>query len=307
LGGPSDVPTDQVNLNSFGQQQQQQPQQPQRVMAGEPSESATAAHQPVAGAGHQGGGQQQGGFPNPLSEKLDAPRVDDQDDFGVKSWDEIAAEAQTGGHDPVKGPSDFERIQAAQKKAAKQSKGTNPALIGVLVVALAGMGYLFFWPEEKATIGGVEPTGPQCTRVICYPEKEKPTCAGNADCKEQAIKSYKVAAELYEKKGANITNLYEAYKQLDKVDLFLGIGGIQTPPEQIKDYQQRMKKYEEELEKKARDYRIKIHQLEQRRMFEQKATKLNEWMAFYTDKHNKWYKEAIAQERKMKDRGTWPK
>ena len=37
------------------------------------------------------------------------------------------------------------------------------------------------------------------------------------------------------------------------------------------------------------------------------ATNVRSWQAYFPDTYNEWYKEAIEAERRMKDKGTWPK
>lgn len=275
------------NGSGFGQMpmQQQAPQQ-----------------QPQNGHGQPNGGFQ--GVPAPAP----PPKGGGEDDeFKIKSWEEIAAEAATGAHESVSGMTDFERIQKAQAKAQKKG-GTSPALLMLLVVALGGVGYLTFREDpKKNAIADNSDLPDRCKGLkICYPEDQEPTCANKSDCEAKALTAYNVADELYQKKGANITNRYEAYKQLDKAGRFLAKAGLDKPPETMKDYDARLLQYEEELEKIAGDHRIRHHQLQQRKMNWEQAENVRAWQAYFPDSYNVWFQEAIETERRMKDSGSWP-
>ena len=251
----------------------------------------------------QGMGQQPavGAQPAPASQK----RPESSAEFKIPSWDTIAAQAVEDEPGAAGGPTNFQRLQEAQKKAANKSKGSNPAVLVVGALGIAGMMYFLFFHKPPAPV--VEPkSGPTgCERRIC--PQQAYTCAGEADCLDKAKNAYKVADELYQKKGASITNLFEAYKLLDKADVYLAIGGIATPPDDMKDYPDKMAKYEKELDAIANEHRIRFHQLQQRKMYEEMAETIDSWMAYFPDKNTKWWEEAINKERDMKDRGTYPK
>ena len=229
-----------------------------------------------------------------------------EDEFKIKSWEEIAAEAATGAHDAVSGPTDFERIQRAQAKAQKKS-GPHPALLVMVVLAVAGMAYLFLMPPpppppEEETI--VE----RCEGLkICYPLDAEPKCQNKSDCEAKAQHAYAVADQLVQKKDADITNRYEAYKQLDKAGRFMAKAGLEKPPESMKDYDTRILEYEQELDQIATDHRIRHHRFQQRRMFNDMASNVRSWQAYFPDTYNTWFREAIDVERRMRDSGSWPK
>lgn len=236
------------------------------------------------------------------------PKKGKDEEYGIKSWDEIAAEA-TGAHGAeTGGMTDFERIQKAQAKANKRSGGTSPALLGLMVVAVGGLAALFIFDDPKKVVDDGASTLPdRCAGLkICYPEDKEPTCANKSDCEAKALTAYNVADELYQKKGANITNRYEAYKQLDKAGRFLAKAGLEKPPASMKDYDARLLQYEEELDKIASEHRIRNHQLQQRKMNWEMADNVRAWQAFFPDTYNTWYQEAITAERRMKDAGSWP-
>ena len=243
-----------------------------------------------------------GGAPPPGVKKPEA--ADGSDEFKIPSWDTIAAQAVEDDAQ-AKAASNFERIQEAQRKAAKNSGGSNPAVLAVGVIGIAGMMYFLFFHKPAQGPGPDTVEVPECARRIC--PQQAYTCAGESDCIDKAKNAYKVADELYQKKGANITNLFEAYKLLDKADVWLEVGGVASPPPEMKDYKDRMAKYEKELDAIANDHRIRFHQLQQRKMYDEMAETVDSWMAYFPDKSTKWWEEAINKEREMKDRGTWPK
>ena len=235
-----------------------------------------------------------------------APKKDDDDDFKIKSWEEIAAEAATGAHGAVSGPTDFERIQKAQAKASKK-QGTNPMLLTLVLLAVGGVIMLQFYEKPKPVQQKLS-APERCEGLkICYPVEAEPKCETPTDCRQKALQAYNVADELSKKKEANITNRYEAYKQLDKAARFMAQGGIETPPPAMKDFEQRLVEAEGELDKIASEHRIRQHKLQQRKMSWDQAENVRAWQAYFPDSYNTWYQEAIDVERTMKDRGTWPK
>lgn len=291
---------------------------PQQGFAPNPGGSGFGQNPVPQGFGQQGpngtNGSPNGGFngaaagPGPVPAPAPpAPTQKGGDEFKIKSWEEIAAEAATGAHDAVSGPTDFERIQKAQAKATKKG-GTDPKLLAVAVAAVVGIVALLLYEPEPPP-APITPTAPaRCEGLrICYPEEAEPKCANPSDCEAKAQQAYNVADELTQKKDANITNRYEAYKQLDKAGRYLAIAGLSKPPESMKDFDKRIKKYEADLESIAKDHRIRHHQLQQRNMNYEMATNVRSWQAYFPDTYNEWYKEAIEAERRMKDKGTWPK
>lgn len=301
------------------QQQQQRPPQQQGFgqMAIQPAQGFDAAPAPPSGFGQMainpGPAPQNGvngGF-NGVPAQGGAPRPakKNEDEFKIKSWEEIAAEGATGAHDAVGGVTDFERIQKAQAKAQKKGAGTNPVMLGVLALAVVGMAALFLLPEPAPPPPPGEQTPERCANLqICYPMDAEPTCANKSDCEAKAQQAYNVADELSKKKDANITNRYEAYKQLDKAGRYMAKADIlDNPPEAMKDYGARLLEYEQELEDIARDHRIRHHQLQQRNMNWDMATNVRSWQAYFPDSYNTWFREAIEAERRMKDSGSWPK
>ena len=285
----------------FGQMSIQPPQQPQQQPYGTTGGFGQMPINPPPANGVAGGFN---GVPAPAKPSV---KSGGDDDFKIKSWEEIAAEASTGAHDAIGGPTDFERIQRAQAKAQKKG-GTNPALIGVLVVALGGMAALFLYdPKTGPKIGTGTDAPARCDGLkICYPIDAEPTCKGPADCEAKAIQAYNVADELTKKKDANITNRYEAYKQLDKAARYMALGNFDKAPDAMKDFDARLLSYEEELDNIAKEHRIRNHQLAQRNMGWEMAENVRSWQAYFPDSFNVWFREAIEEERRMRDGGTWP-
>ncbi len=263
-------------------------------------------------AQQSGFGQQvpQQGFGAPNGQQQAPPangagkqKKEGSEEFKIPSWDTIAAQA-VDDEGPQSGPTDFQRLQKAQKKAIAGSKGTNPVVLAVGIAGIAGMGYfLFFHKKPPKPITAKEEV--TCERSIC--PKKPINCAGKEACIAGAIGAYKVADKLYKEKTANITNLFEAYRQLDKADVYLGIAGLSAPPEDMKDYQERLVQYETELDEQAKNFRQQVHKYKQRKNYEAMAKAILDWKGQFPGRDNRWWNEAIEAEREMKDRGTWPR
>lgn len=288
----------QSTPQGFGQMPMQ-PNAPQNQGFGAPNQGGGFGQMPI---NPQQGNGANGGFKG-----VPVAAGGREEDFKIKSWEEIAAEAGTGAHEAVNGKTDFERIQKAQALAAKKS-GPSPTLLGVLAVAVLGIGVLFFMdPPPPPPPPGVDAPERCAGLKICYPVEAEPTCENKSDCEGKAQQAYNVADELSKKKDANITNRYEAYKQLDKAGRFMAKAGLEKAPESMKDYDARLLAYEQELEDIARDHRIRHHQLQQRNMEWDMAENVRSWQAYFPDSYNTWYREAIDAERRMKDSGSWPR
>ena len=256
------------------------------------------------------GGQQPQQPQQPLQPQLQPSNMpksatDSGDDFKIKSWEEIAAEAATGAHGAISGSTDFERIQKAQAKANKG--GLGPVhVIGLVLIAVFGGVALFYEPEAPQIDNLTKPPERCVNTKICYPVEAEPSCRDAADCQKQAEQAYKVAKEFHSRRDAAIINPYEAYKQLDKAMRLISKSGLEQPPDSMRDLDERYREYEAALDEIARDHRIRQHQLRQRRMSEDMVANVRAWQAYFPDTYNTWYREALEEERKMRDNGTWP-
>lgn len=249
----------------------------------------------------------------------------DADPDRIKSWEEIAEMGKTSDHEAVKGPTDFERIKEAAKKAEAGSQN-NPVIIIGGILGIAALMAFLFWPADGPVVPGCADDSecgeglvcdnvhfvciPEnaCQRKICPPPAWKEhDCVGTADCQAKAEAAYKISGKLVEEKGADITNLYEAYRQLDKAEILLAKGKISKPPESMKDLDKKLKGLEAQLDDRAREYRVRYHQLKQRRMYKDMAEAVLAWMAYFPDKYSAWHEEPLLLKREMKDEGVWPR
>lgn len=258
---------------------------------------------PIGGYGQQQPAPQTLG--QPQQPAAPSPQQAASEEFKIKSWEEIAAEAATGAHGAVSGVTDFERIQKAQAKANKG--GPSPIIVigGILIAVFVGIA-VFYDPAEPVVETGSAPPERCANTKICYPLEAEPTCRDAADCQKQAEQAYKIAKEFHSRRDVAISNPYEAYKQLDKAGRFMSKSGLTEPPDSMRDFDERFAEYEEALEQIAREHRIRQHQLRQRRMTEQMVSNVQAWQAYFPDTYNVWYREALEEERKMRDNGSWP-
>ena len=277
------------------------------------------------GQQQQGGGfgqqpaQQGGGFGQQPAQGFGPPDgggggagVGDEESAGngIVSWDDIAnsPEARTDSHQAVDGTgapgTDFERIQAAAKKAEEQSKGTNPVLLGVMILAIVGLGAWQFWPQGKKEVV-VPKIDPHKAAYFKWDEGDI-DCLGEADCRHQAIQAYKVGKEAYDRKNADIGNLAEAYRQFDKAEQLLKKGKIKKTPKELEKLSQKKEQVGKELETIFRGQRVKFHNFKVRKMYRDMAETLNALEAYFPDKRFLRHQWAVKKERQMKDEGVYP-
>ena len=129
-------------------------------------------------------------------------------------------------------------------------------------------------------------------------------CDGRDECLAQARGPYERAAA-----HANQTepgSRYLEFAELDAAQKYLTEGYV-APPESMADLDDRRLALEEELDELAMTYRIRHHQLAQRKLYGEMATNIREWREHFPDDRYAWGREAIDAEFTMKDRGTWPK
>ena len=231
-------------------------------------------------------------FPNP-------------DTGGIRSWDELAQE--TPDEEDIGGmaATDFQRLQAASKKAAKNSEGSNPVVIVVGVLGIAALLAFYFYPTPQATVN----VGPQTAEeipVIFYKPGDN-SCTVPAECKQQALQAYRYGVEVYEKRTVDLGNLYESYKQFDRARMLLSNGEIETPPAELADLESRLETVEKELQREFTSRKLKFINFGKYKMYKEMSDTLNEIYAYFPDKRARDHQWARDREREMRDQGTYPK
>ena len=225
---------------------------------------------------------------------------------GIVSWDQIANSAEAQDDYQQDKLTDFQRIQAAQAKADKQTKGNNPWIIYGGVIGIVALIVATMWPQSKAPVGTDEILSPEAERPFISWEKSDIDCIGKANCMASAISAYKVGKNLAEQAGADITNPYEAYKQFDRAQKLLEAGQITTVPPEMANVTDLQAKVKDGLDTKFNQARINYLNFEKRKMYKQMAGELNKVIAYFPDKrclYNQW---AVGKEREMKDARVYP-
>ena len=229
----------------------------------------------------------------------------DPADDDLVSWDQIAQAAEDEERaGKTKAETDFERIQAAQAKAEAQSKG-NPLIIAVGVVGIVALLAFSFWPASE-TADDTEDDPIAAEKPFIDWQKGDIDCVGTASCEASALAAYQVGRKTWEQKGADITNLFESYRQFDRATLLLEKGGITVLPAEMADVEERKKVALAEMEARFQQYRVKFHNLNKRSMYREMADVLRETRAYFPDKRAKYHQWALQKEREMKDDGVYP-
>ncbi len=266
-----------------------------------PAPQGAPAAQPAGGNGGWGNADWNApAAPEPAAAAAQAP----QGDGGIVSWDQIAnsAEAQDGFAEKE---TDFQRIQAAQAKADKQTKGNNPWLIYGALIGVIGVVVLMLWPvPEKALNTDINLQDPD-KEFITW-EKSDIDCVGRANCRAEAMNAYKVGKNLNEQAGADITNPYESYKQFERAQRLLLQGGIEDTPDEMADILTLQTKVKAGLDVKFKQAQLNFRNFRTRKMYKQMAGELNKVQAYFPDKRCLFNQWAVAQERQMKDDGVYP-
>lgn len=225
---------------------------------------------------------------------------------GLVTWDQIAnsAEAKLDYQDDDR-LTNFQRIQAAQAKADKQTKGSNPWIIYGGVIGIVALIVVAMWPPTAGPTVPEVPIDNPAQAFIAW-EKSDIDCIGKANCMEAAISAYKLGKNLAEQAGADITNPYEAYKQFDRAHKLLEAGQITTVPPEMANVTDLQAQVKDGLDQKFTQARIRYRNFKKRKMYKDMVGELNKVLAYFPDKrclYNQW---AVAEERQMKDDRVYP-
>ena len=228
-----------------------------------------------------------------------------KEEAGIVSWDEIASseEAKTEEEkeeEAREAESPFERMQRAAESDDEESR---PLLLIVGAIGIVAMlGYIFF--------GGGGGGGGDKNEKLVEGDKQlkvEVDCIGAADCKKQAIAAYKIGSEDLKKAGVTPSNRFEGYKALLKAEKFLERAGVDKPPKEMDDLQDKKKRARDMLDKTFRNYRVAFHQAKSTKNYKKMAQSLSTIKSYFPDKDAYEHRWAKAQERRMKQRGTYPK
>lgn len=198
---------------------------------------------------------------------------------------------------------DFQRLEAAQKKATEKSQRTNPLLILVVIAAVGGTGWFVFGdgPKQKAEtsqeISETEPLRFQGSEV---------DCVGAAECTERATNEFRVAEQLSQKIEVDIRNRFDAYFKYELALALLEKGGVDPIPPQFANLKTNRDKLRAELDTIFQQRRVRYHDLSKRKMYREMVAILNEVQAIFPYKgarENIW---ALKLERDLKDQNLYP-
>lgn len=223
------------------------------------------------------------------------------------SWDDIANSADDEESYAQQGITDFEKMQQARARLEKQSKGTNPILVGGAGLLIVG---LIVW----IMFGGKGPEG-TTTQVTEKDFNERPVityvqgdidCVGRAACEKAAIDSYRVGVKTWEQRDADIVNMYESYRLLDMASKFLEKGEVTPLPAELGDLEARKDEIKQIMDAKFQGYRVTFHDHKKTKRYRQMADTLTRINAYFPDKRSKYNEWASQRELEMKNQGVFP-
>ncbi len=214
-------------------------------------------------------------------------------------WDEIAssdeAQVDTAGARQV---SDFERMQRAEQKTDQK---TNPLLIVAVVIALAGMAYLFL--SGPGDSGSGVATGENLQDAP--PVEVIVSCVGEEDCIARARDAYKVGLEMILKKDANVTNLFDGWRKLYESKVYLAKVNAPVPAD-MNQLEAKEAASRAELDAVFRNYKVVYFRSKQRKMYREMADALMALKSYFPDKTSREYKFAAQEEVNMRSTGVYP-
>ena len=245
------------------------------------------------------------GWGNADWDSAPAPSAPAADSDAIVSWDDIAKSAEEA-EAAEQGATDFQRIQAAQAKADKQTRGNNPLILYGGVLGIVALLVWSFWPKPPPPPPdtGVDVTSAEVPFIAW--ERSDIDCVGQANCRADAIDAYRVGMKFSEQAGADITNPYQAYKQFSLAQELLKKGGIQKVPDEMTDVTTQQARVKDGLDRTFQQHKVNYLNLKKRSMFRDMADQLTKLQAYFPDKrclYNQW---AVNEERKMKEEGTYP-
>jgi len=238
------------------------------------------------------------GFGAPVGSDAKAPR----DDNHIVSWDEIAqSEEALGGK--AKAETDFERLEAAQKKARDGAKKPNPLLLVVLLFAVLGTGAFVLYEPPKGT--KVDEPGTVAVEPLRFQANEV-DCVGEAECLAKAQQHFIVANELSQKIEVDIRNRFDAYFKYELALEMLKKGGVDPPPASFSGIHSSRDRLRGELDTMFQQRRVRYHDLSKRKMYREMVAILNEVQATFPYKGAREYIWAVQLERQLKDQNLYP-
>lgn len=242
--------------------------------------------------------------PSPTSHTSPTKTTQNTNPHGITSWDEIAQQAH---EEEVKNTtkSDFDRIEAAQKKAQKNSESTSPLLIVLAVVAVAAVIYMTVF-DSSNTASSVK--NAKTINDLPYIEWDAAdlTCQPNGDCLEKAENSLRIADDLYSKPDVELDSLFESYRNYEAASLFLEkqpgavLNGLDTAIT-------RRDEVRKQLDITFLKLRARYVDASKRKMYRRMADVLNEIMTRFSYKGAREFRWAMKQQDDMMQKDIYPR
>lgn len=241
--------------------------------------------------------------------KQDVVRVDVSDD-GLRSWDEIAGEAKEDAEvrAPERQRTDFERIQAASRKAQARSTTTKPFIVFVGLAALAGTIILLLLepPDEPKVVSkGCEQIEDVDPQLILFRHTET-DCHGDAECMALAKRQYEVGIGRLEDESVAIDYLFDGWTRLTLARELAAKAGYEKTPEEFSELEEKRSAARERLDEAFKTLEIKFHNARKREMHDHMATVLADVKEQFSHPGSYEHRWATARELCMKEDGTFP-
>lgn len=228
---------------------------------------------------------------------------------GLVSWDEIAATADQvpEERDAVL---DFQRMQKAQAEADAAQRGINPMLIIGLIIAVGFLAVAFLYggpgPSGPGKGKGTGPDPTDSTEPIIALRPADYDCIGVASCRASAVEAFNVGKVMLERSEADIINLYEGFRQLERAQAMLDKVAITPPPPEMKGMDVMLANASEAMKKRYLIHRANFFASRDRNDHAKMAEELRRLQAYFPDErlnYNRWAQKQILE---MKSQGVYP-
>ncbi len=236
------------------------------------------------------GGNQQAPPPGPV-----APQ-EDKGGAGIVSWDEIAASSEAYDEEVVPEATDFERLQAANKKG---EGGPSPLIIiAAVVMVVMFVGVLLMTRGDGG--GTVVADGGE---VQLVPVEINVSCLDAGECRRNAVRAWERSEDLYDSRDVEAGNLFDSYKRLLEAKAYLEAGGIAEIPSEMSGLEERHVALRQELDELFAALRMRYHQAESRQRNQQAVDVLREINSFFPDRTSQEARWVREKELELQSRG----
>lgn len=229
------------------------------------------------------------------------------DDIHIESWDEIAREAEEDDEEEQEqgGSSLADSLEPSRDRhrGSGEEEQTNPLLVVVAIAAIGGVIYLNFFSDTDDGLGGkgegmLDESQPPVTLEV--------ECLSPKACVEKAKEAYNVGTAKLNKKGAEISNLFNGYKKLLRAKKLMEKAEGKKKPPMMSDHEAKLKSARKELDQIFQNYQVQYFSAKKNQNYERMANALHTIKTYFPDKSAREHRWAKQRELEMKKKGNYP-